>query len=121
MPQKYGYMANAHRKKDFVCIICRTQNPYFNWSDLHGEGMCDICGTPYQLLQYDKGGKLIEDAIPKINIKKSWIPLLIKYWEEKHTYMGLGQTMTFSPYPECKEGQEKFYAWIEEHKDLIPK
>jgi hypothetical protein len=120
MPQKYGYMANAHRKENFVCIICNTKNPSFNWSDKHGEGMCDICGTPYQLLQYDKDKNLIKDFMPKCNIKNEWIPVLKQYWKETGEYTGLGQIMFVWQYPECQEGQEKFNAWLKEHKDLIP-
>ena len=110
--QKYGQMANAAVEKHFTCIIC-GEGAGFNWSDQNGEGMCNKCGTPYQLLE---GGKKIE---PKLNIKEDWIPVLKQYWNETHKYMGLGVILVAPrDYPECVEGQTKFYEWLDKHPEV---
>lgn len=89
---------------DFKCEICGEYRG-FNWSDQHGQGMCNVCGTPYDLLGLS----------PDISIKD--VALYKQYWEETHEYIGAGTIMSFTTYPECKVGQEKFYAWIEEHDE----
>lgn len=91
---------------DFKCTVCGEYRG-FNWSDQHGQGMCNVCGTPYMLLEEK----------PDICIKDEYIDLYIKYWKETHEYIGAGTIMSFSTYPECKVGQEKFWAWIDKHKE----
>ena len=110
--QKYGQMANMAVEKPFVCVIC-GESVGFNWSDQHGEGMCNRCGTPYQLL---KEGKKIE---LELNIKEEWIPILKQYWNETHKYTGLGVILIARDYPECVEGTEKFYEWLDKHPELL--
>ena len=120
MPQKYGYRANqVQSARLFVCQICRAKPTVWTWSDLHGEALCTKCGTPYQLLQYDSDGKLL-DVPPIINVRADWVPVLEQYWGERQTFMGLGTFMSGRHYPECVEGQEKFWAWVDVHRDIVP-
>jgi len=116
--QKHGLMANEAVKGQFVCVVC-GKSEGFNWSDQHGEGMCNRCGTPYQLLQYDESENRV-DAPPKCNIKEEWIPVLKQYWNETHEYMGLGSIMVVRDYPECVEGRRKFDEWMGNHPELKP-
>lgn len=118
--QKYGFMASTEVNNDFICEICGETNKGFNWSDYHGEGMCNICGTPYQIVQYDENNKRL-DIPPKIKIKPEWIPVLSQYWNETKKYMGLGTIMIGRDYPECVEGRQFLNEWLDNHKDLIPK
>lgn len=124
MTQKYGHLANQTQQEPFTCLICETEPVCWTWGDIHGEAMCTQCGTPYQLLQYtdkdEDGNRTRIDAPPRLNIKESWIPLLKQYWTETKAFTGLASIMIWRDYPECEKGQEKFYAWLDEHKDLIP-
>lgn len=107
--QKYGQMANRVAEPDFACQVC-NESAGFNWSDLHGEGMCNRCGTPYN----------IKEKPHQINIREEWIPVFKTYWEETREYMGMGQIVVWRDYPECERGRRKFYEWLDEHPDLVP-
>ena len=83
MPQKYGHLANqVDDAQSFTCLVCGANPTSWTWGDLHGEGMCVRCGTPYQLLQYEKDENGVDqrlDAPPKLNIKESWVSVLKQY------------------------------------------
>jgi transcription elongation factor Elf1 len=115
--QEYGYLANKEVHNNFTCLVCNNINPGFNWSDLHGEAMCNVCGTPYQIVQYDNNDKRIE-AEPKINIKDDWIDILREYWNETHQYIGLGVIMVKRDYPECTKGRELFFNWLDKKRRI---
>jgi len=118
MPQQYGWMANQAVKHEFRCQVC-GKSTGFNWSDLHGEAMCNTCGTPYQIIQYNED-KTRKDAPPRLNLKDEWVSVAQEYWNETHTYMGLGTIMIARDYPECIAGKEKFYDWVEQnHSELL--
>ena len=93
------------------CEICNDEL-VCEWSDVHGEGVCLNCGTPYQLLQYDDNNKRIVDAAPKINIKPEYIPLLKKYWSETGEHMGLGTYLLESKH---LDRTRAFHAWLDSH------
>lgn len=123
MSQKYGHQANTvPEAQHFTCLICGASPTRWTWSDKHGEAMCTQCGTPYQLLQYEgeKGNRKRIEGPPRINIKGDWLPILLQYWEETHRFAGLGAMMIARDYPECVEGQRRFYDWVDDHPDLIP-
>lgn len=112
--QKYGHRANdAARQNDpnnnFLCQVC-GENAGFNWSDLHGEGMCNRCGIPYNL----------KEKPFKININDEWVPVFKKYWKETQDYIGAGQILIERDYPECVKGMQRFYAWLGEHPEHKP-
>jgi len=107
--QIYGLMA-GHSTNNDPCEIC-GQSVGFNWSDLNGEGMCNSCGTPYNLRKTPR----------KINIKETWVPVLKKYWQETEQYMGLGQIVIERDYPEAITGREAFNSWLDKNPDIIPK
>ena len=69
--QEHGQMANEVVKEPFTCLICE-EVAGFNWSDLHGEGMCNKCGMAYMLL---KDGKSIT---PEVIVMEEWIPVFKK-------------------------------------------
>lgn len=120
--QKYGLMANTAVAEPFSCEIC-GEAAGFNWSDYHGEGMCNRCGTPYQLVHYEGEGddkKRVEKP-PQLSIKTAWVLTLKRYWNETHAYMGLGQIFIWRDYPEAADGRQKFDAWLERHPDMVPK
>lgn len=106
--QKYGL--NAPQFDTWKCVIC-NENCGFNWSDLHGEGMCNKCGVAYYL----------KESTPLPQFSDDWIPALQAYWEETHKYMGLGTIMILRDYPECVEGRELLDQWLDAHQELIPK
>lgn len=107
--QKYGQLANQFVSEPFVCLVCDGAHG-FNWSDAHGEGMCNNCGTPYNL----------KSDPPRMNIKADWLPTLRRYFSETSAYMGLGQIMIARDYPECIEGQRKFSEWLKRNPDAVP-
>ena len=120
MVQKYGHLANqVECAQNFTCLICEASPTVWTWGDVYGEAMCMKCGTPYQLLQQDDDGKLL-DTPPKINIKEEWIPILEQYFQETEEFTGLATIMTERDYPECIEGQRKFYEWLDQHPEADP-
>ena len=118
MPQKYGSRANLaafDRRKP--CEICGDPEPRYSWTDYHGEGYCLECGTPYQLM----AGELQEgETYPRININRSWIPVLCLYFCKTKKGNGLGTFMTGRDYIDQLHDREKFNAWLDEHKELVP-
>lgn len=100
------------------CLICDDEQMAFEWTDLHGEGTCYQCGTPYQILRYDEHRKRIEGAEPSINIQDEYIPWLRKYWEETHRRMGLGQ---FLGTPKYVADRMAFNAWLDERHPKVEK
>jgi hypothetical protein len=120
MTQKYGHLANqVECAQNFACVICETSPVTWTWGDVHGEAMCVNCGTPYQILQRDEEGKLL-DLPPILNIKGEWISVLEQYYQETEAFTGLATIMIGRDYPECIEGQRKFYAWLDEHPEMVP-
>jgi len=107
--QKYGHLANQVADRAFVCEIC-GESQGFNWSDRHGEGMCNSCGAPYDLLEKPH----------KLCLKPEWVPVLKRYWNEEKRYMGLGSIMIWDDYPEAAKGRKALNEWIEAHPDLKP-
>jgi hypothetical protein len=99
-----------------TCQICGHEL-YYRWSDLHGEGVCSTCGTPYQILQYDEQNRRIPDAAPSINVRDEYVPWLKRYWEETHQHMGLGQYVLAVPYAKKRKA---FNDWMDQHC-TIPK
>jgi hypothetical protein len=97
------------------CAICG--NDWFEWTDLHGEAICGYCGVPHQLIQYDENGKMIKAPPVQVNIKAEYMPLLSRYWEEKHQHMGLGTYLGYTKYPERAAA---FYEWLEKQPGLPP-
>jgi hypothetical protein len=124
MTQKYGHLANqVDGAKEFCCEVCGVSPVTWTWGDLHGEAMCVRCGTPYQLLQYEKGEDGKEhgvDRLPKLNIKPEWVPVLQQYWQETQQFTGFATIIIPRDYPECVEGKRKFDAWLEEHPEVMP-
>jgi len=111
----YDLMANEHVKEQDVCKIC-GEHLRCRWSDLHGEGVCMVCGAPYQLLHYDKNDKFIKDAKPILNIKNKWIPIIKEYWEKTKKFCFGGQSFSEDT------GKQEFNDWLEEnHPELIKK
>ena len=106
--QKYGLQANRYADPKFVCVIC-CENAGFNWSDLHGEGMCNRCGTPY----------LLTETPHTLQIRQEWVPVLRHYWQEERKYMGLGEIVIWRDYPEAKAGRVAFYEWLDQHPELV--
>ena len=111
MVQKYGHMANQAVNETFPCVVCEDQEPTFSWTDYHGEGYCVKCGTPYQLSGGNEG-----DVLPKINIKKEFIPVLQRYFKETGLGNGCGSFMIVRDYPDQIEDKTKFDEWMSEHK-----
>jgi hypothetical protein len=94
-------------KVDWKCEVCGSKS--VTWTDYHGEAVCMTCGTPYQILQYDENNKPIKDAVPRMNIKAEYVPLLRQYWNEAHRYMGLGSYMGQCP---CPDDRKAFHEWL---------
>jgi hypothetical protein len=106
----------------FACEICGSSPAAFSWSDLHGEGMCCTCGTPYQIIHYE--GEAPErrraDLPPRINLRPGWAAVCKQYWDETKAYMGLGSIMIMGDYPQCERGRRAFNVWLDAHPEVIP-
>ena len=109
MSQKYGYLANEHRRAVEVCEICGIIEPSFQWSDVSGEGMCNRCGAPYMLTG---------EAAGQLRLKPEWKEVARIYWEATHKFMGLGTIVIWRDYPECVEGLRAFYKWLDNHPEI---
>lgn len=124
MTQKWGHLANTvEPSAGFTCLICGLSPANWTWGDAHGEAMCRRCGTPYQLLQYEKdenGENHRLDVPPKLNIKEDWVPVLTRYWEETQAFTGLATIIIPRDYPECVEGKSKLYDWLDAHPEVQP-
>ena len=124
MTQKYGHLANAVESSGgFTCLICEASPASWTWGDLHGEAMCTRCGTPYQLLRYEKDAAGVDqrlDVPPKLNIREDWVPALKRYWEETRAFTGLATIMLPRDYPECVAGKRRFNQWLKAHPEMQP-
>lgn len=110
----YDLMANAEPSaKGQTCAICGDSPMRFQWSDYHGEGMCQKCGTPYQLRAGSEAQKE-EGAYPYINLDERWVPVVREYHEETGAFACLGQMLGRAP------GREEFFEWAQErHPELF--
>lgn len=110
MSQKYGYQANGvapHKP----CLVCDDPQPHYSWTDVHGEGYCTRCGTPYQL----KAGLLgAGDTYPRCNILPEFIEELREYWSETNEPNGLGTFMVAEDYRDQIAARRKFNAWADQ-------
>lgn len=104
-PQKYGYRAQGEVREIKPCIVCDDPNPEFSWTDLHGEGYCIRCGTPYGLKESGRPCHIAPKAIP----------VLREFWVEQETTNGLGQFLIAKDYPDQLAGRQRLYAWMDEH------
>ena len=102
----YDLRANDEIKAKVRCIICQEELRC-RWTDLHGEGVCLTCETPYQLIQYDENKNRVE-APPAINIKEQYIPILQEYWQKFKKPMGFGCYLGINP---SQENFEAFVKW----------
>jgi hypothetical protein len=117
--QEYGLMANAETSavQSPACQVCDDPRPAYSWTDYSGEATCMKCGTSYQL----KWGELEEgESYPRINVKKSAIPMLRRYFAETGKQNGCGTIMSGSQYPEIVRGRNDFSEWWQQHKDEYP-
>jgi hypothetical protein len=90
-----------------VCQICDT-GLRMSWTDYHGEAVCQMCGTPYQVFQYDENNNRI-DAPPAINIKDDYVPKLREYWQKFRRNMGLGTYLGAKP---RQDDFNAFHEWL---------
>lgn len=88
-----------------TCQIC-NQSFTGIWSDLHGEAMCSVCGTPYQLTGGTEEMKA-EGKYPYINLLPEFIPIVKEYYEETGRFTRLGMVLT-GPRPEL------FLKWLDD-------
>ena len=80
---------------NYKCEVCLYTLTYL-WTDLHGEGCCTICGTPYQIIHYDENGNKVVQS-PEMNVPDEIVQYVHDYWEVKGTSNGLGVFME-NPY-----------------------
>ena len=108
----------------FVCLVCDSENPGFTWSDQHGEGMCLVCGTPYQLLHYEGEGENHRrvDKPPSCNIKPEWIPALRACYADLKIMMWQGCFLGVDEhrYPGMTHAKRQVNEWCHAHPELLP-
>jgi len=108
----YDLQANlesAARKTDFVCVICETQMPGFQWSDFSGEAMCRVCGCPYQL-KWGSPEQEAEGNYPYLNLRPELVPIVKEYWAETHRWTCLGRMLDSR-----RPGLAEFITWCRQH------
>ena len=117
MAQKYGHLANGVAKQVKPCLVCDNPKPCYSWTDYHGEGYCDRCGTPYQLM----GGTLKEgESYPRLNLMEKAIPALRSFWTETKMPNGQGTFMLWRDYPDQLEGAKAFGHWLKQNEGRFP-
>ena len=103
---------SEERKK---CEICGNELS-FSWTDTHGVGQCTTCGSPYRMYHYDEDKKLIEKP-PELQVKKEWIPVFRKYWNEFKRVMpsGFSFPQSYGTRYELAthDDEEVFFRWLE--------
>lgn len=72
-----------------------------------------MCGTPYQIYQYDEENNRIPDTTPIIKIHEQYFDELRAYWNETHARNGLGM------YVEWKSERLAFENWVNARKTPI--
>ena len=92
------------------CCICGNDFAV-EWSDYHGEGVCIVCGTPYQLYHYDANDKRIIGTLPMFALRSDFYHVLAEYWDEVGRNMGLGTYLGRSPY---REQRQQFDEWFKQ-------
>lgn len=110
----YDLAANYQLDGNERCLICDSELTC-RWTDLHGEGVCTICGAPYQLMhgteEQEKEGKY-----PYLRVKEEYISLFREYWNETHLFCFHGLSFTEDT------GRAEFNEWIEQkHPELLKK
>ena len=102
-----------------TCPVC-CETFRFLWTDHHGIGACLTCNAPIKIYHYNDA-KEREDKPPKSMIADGWLPILIRYWEEKHRLIPNGLNIPGSRYERCDEGDfREWHAWLEEHESELP-
>lgn len=112
----YDLMANNEQSaRGVTCAVCDTQATSFQWSDYHGEGMCRVCGCPYQL---KAGGKEreAEGKYPYLNLVDSFLPLAREYWQTHKRWVHYGSSLSRD------DGIAALNAWVRAtHPEYITK
>ena len=105
----YDMMANQEDSaQSQTCVVCDSYPMYFQWSDYSGEAMCQQCGCPYQL-KWGSDEQKKEDKYPYLNLKKEFIPVARKYWNEKKKFVCYGTMLGPKP------GMDDLVAWLKEN------
>ncbi len=100
--------ANYKKKCEICCdtLFCR-------WTDYHGEGVCETCGTPYQLINGTEEQKK-ENNYPYLKLKKEWIPIVKEYWDKTQQFVFHGTSMSETT------GLIEFWKWVEDnHPEMM--
>ena len=103
----YDLAANYQLTGNEICEICNSPLQC-RWTDRHGEGICLICGAPYQLMHGSKEQET-EGNYPYLLIKPEWIPILREYWEKEKKFRFGGWSVSED------KGQEEFKVWVSEN------
>jgi hypothetical protein len=110
----YDLYANLESaaQKGTICAVCGTSPMRYQWSDYSGEGMCTVCGCPYQL-KWGSDEMKKEGAYPYMNLDEKWLPIIKEYWEEtrRWTYFGRGFE---------RPGMVEFATWVTaKHPEMV--
>ena len=76
------------------CEICGSKPFFYRWSDLHGQGMCNTCGLPYQLRDISKEKNR---KVPYTSVYPQVIIKLKEYYQETKKQVWLGIFMGKRP------------------------
>lgn len=112
----YDLMANAESAaQGNTCLVCDAHPVRYQWSDYHGEAMCQQCGCAYQL----KGGtskEEVEGKYPYLNMLDEFVPIAREYWTQTKMFVHYGQSFSRN------DGMPDLIAWVKkEHPEYSPK
>ncbi len=106
----YDLMANAEQSaQEHTCVVCLESPTRFQWSDYSGEGMCQRCGTPYQL-KWGSSEQKTEGRYPYLSVKDEWVPVLRRYYEETGKWVCHGMMLNGHP------TRGEFGQWVDDNK-----
>lgn len=102
------------------CEICENRLS-FRWTDSHGIGACTTCGAPYTIYHYDDSGSR-EDKPPELLVRKEWVPLTKRYWQETNKNCAPGCfNFPGSSYEVATASDfDSFHNWMDAHKSDHP-
>lgn len=105
----YDFMANREESAHGVtCAVCDTPSTTFQWSDYNGEGMCCVCGCPYQLMNGSDEMKK-EGKYPYLSLLDAFVPIARQYWAETQRWVHYGMSLSRN------DGLPELDAWMEKH------
>lgn len=97
------------------CLVCERRL-VFEFTDLHGEGCCTSCGTPYMLAGFSGRSET------ECTVTPEGLEVLRAYWRATGAFSAVGCYMgtTNGGGRDVAGPRHAFNAWCDAHPELMP-